>query len=236
MKKNLMMRAASALLVMVLLTTCIISGTFAKYTTGATGSDSARVAKVGVEITANGSMFSKNYNDVNDATNSNGIAIGAKGSVDSSNADKVLAPGTKGTMASMTLTGTPEVKVQVTYAGTVTLSNWAAKQSEAAAESYYCPLKVKVGNDTLYGLDYASEDAFKAAIEEKINAYTKTYPALTDLSGKNAEALTISWEWAFAGDDGTAVNRTDYADTYLGKATDMGNIKIEVTTTVTQVD
>ncbi|MFR0985955.1 MAG: hypothetical protein ACLSFZ_04975 [Frisingicoccus sp.] len=45
MKKNRMMRLASSLLVLTLLTTCVISGTFAKYTTQAGGSDTARVAK-----------------------------------------------------------------------------------------------------------------------------------------------------------------------------------------------
>ena len=45
MKKNKMMRIASALLVAVILTTCAISGTFAKYVTSTPGSDSARVAK-----------------------------------------------------------------------------------------------------------------------------------------------------------------------------------------------
>lgn len=45
MKKNMIMRFASLLLVVTLLSTCAISGTFAKYTSSATGSDSARVAK-----------------------------------------------------------------------------------------------------------------------------------------------------------------------------------------------
>ena len=47
MKKNTMMRVASALLVAVLLTTCAISGTFAKYVSSAETSDTARVAKWG---------------------------------------------------------------------------------------------------------------------------------------------------------------------------------------------
>jgi len=217
MKKNVMMRVASTLLVAVLLTTCTISGTFAKYTTS-----------------AKGSMFSKNYNDF---AGGNGIAATAQGSVDSSNEENILAPGTKGTMTSMTLTGTPEVKVQVTYGGTVTLNGkWLAKQSADAAESYYCPLKVTVGTDTLYGLDYSSEADFKAAIEGKIAAYNKIYDALTDLSEKGDDALAISWEWAFEGSKGTVVDCNDYADTYLGNATEKGDITIEVTTIVTQVD
>ncbi len=53
MKKNKMMRLASGLLVAVLLTTCMISGTFAKYTTTVSGTDTARVAKFEVSSDVN---------------------------------------------------------------------------------------------------------------------------------------------------------------------------------------
>ena len=141
------------------------------------------------------------------------------------------------------LTGTPEVKVKVTYKGEVTLDNWIAKQDKDAAESYYCPLKVKVGNDTLYGLNFASEDAFKAAIVGKIDAVSKEYSAGTDLSTVGGgDSLAISWEWEFEGANGTSVNRTDYADTCLGNkvadadTTNDAKITIKVITTVTQID
>lgn len=45
MKKNRMMRLAAVLLVLVLLTTSVISGTFAKYTSTVSGADTATVAK-----------------------------------------------------------------------------------------------------------------------------------------------------------------------------------------------
>ena len=61
MRKNKMMRLASALLVAVLLTTSVISGTYAKYITENTGSDEARVAKWGVTVTANGDAFETEY-------------------------------------------------------------------------------------------------------------------------------------------------------------------------------
>ena len=52
MKKNRIMRLASILLVCVLLTTSVISGTFAKYTTSQDASDSARVAHWGFNAAA----------------------------------------------------------------------------------------------------------------------------------------------------------------------------------------
>ena len=45
MKKNVLMRIASGALVITMLTTCVISGTFAKYITDDAASDKARVAK-----------------------------------------------------------------------------------------------------------------------------------------------------------------------------------------------
>ena len=48
MKKNKMMRNTAALGVAVLLTASVLSGTLAKYTTTAEGTDSARVAKWGI--------------------------------------------------------------------------------------------------------------------------------------------------------------------------------------------
>ena len=61
MKKTKLMRAALLLLVLTLITSCFVGGTFAKYTTSEKGSDTARVAKWGVEITANGATFAEAY-------------------------------------------------------------------------------------------------------------------------------------------------------------------------------
>ena len=47
MKKNRMLRLASALLILTLLTTSVIGGTFAKYVSTGSVSDTARVAKWG---------------------------------------------------------------------------------------------------------------------------------------------------------------------------------------------
>ena len=63
MRKNKMMRAASALLVAVLLTTSTISGTFAKYVTQDSAKDVARVAKWGVELQVEGNLFGETYVD-----------------------------------------------------------------------------------------------------------------------------------------------------------------------------
>ena len=94
MKKNRMMRVASALLVAVLLSTCAISGTFAKYVAKGSGSDTARVAKWGVQVTGTAETT-----------------------------EDVVAPGTTGNMAAFTITGTPEVAVRVKFEGTLELGD-----------------------------------------------------------------------------------------------------------------
>ena len=55
-KKNVLMRSAGLLLALVLVTSCFVGSTFAKYTVSESGFDTARVAKFGVNIEANGTM------------------------------------------------------------------------------------------------------------------------------------------------------------------------------------
>ena len=123
MKKNKMMRIASTLLVAVLLTTSIISGTFAKYVTEGSVEDEARVAKFGVKITGQGSLFDKNYwaVDADDDQNQPGPAEenhdGDKMTMTvESMTDKVVAPGTKSPTGGLSIgiTGKPEVDVLIT--------------------------------------------------------------------------------------------------------------------------
>jgi len=64
MKKNKAMRSASVLLVATLLTTSVISGTLAKYTTQDAAEDTARVAKWGVELQAIGNRYGDTYKDL----------------------------------------------------------------------------------------------------------------------------------------------------------------------------
>ena len=84
MKKNKMMRLASALLVAVLVTTCGISGTFAKYVTTASGTDTARVARWGILLNVASDVFDVEY----DADAGNGVSVQAS--------EDVIAPGTSG--------------------------------------------------------------------------------------------------------------------------------------------
>ena len=220
MKKNRMMRVASALLVAVLLSTCAISGTFAKYVTSDSGSDTARVAKFGVTVSGTADTFKETY-----AKDDTSFDLAANTVVST---EDVVAPGTSGSMAAFTITGTPEVAVRVTFAGTLELGDkWVD-----SASAYYCPIEITVGDTTFKGTAYASADLFEAAVNAKIATYTKDYVAGTDLSTIGVNAPAISWKWAFEGND-------DVKDTYLGDQAAAGNaatISLSVTATVTQID
>ncbi|MBR6599807.1 MAG: hypothetical protein IKK88_05855, partial [Oscillospiraceae bacterium] len=61
MKKNNSMRAAGGLMIATMLTTSIVSGTYAKYVTSDSATDTARVAKFGVTVEASGSLFDTTY-------------------------------------------------------------------------------------------------------------------------------------------------------------------------------
>ena len=109
MKKNKMMRLASVLLVLTLLSTSVISGTFAKYITSDEASDTARVAKWGVAVSVNGNLFGTDYNAVDAAEAQNSI-VASSTSVSSSDDKNIVAPGTKNEKGmKIALTGTPEV-------------------------------------------------------------------------------------------------------------------------------
>ena len=228
-KSGKTMRLAGLLLVLVLVTSCFVGGTFAKYVTSGEATDTARVAKFGVEITTGtNTMFKTAYTKDDTSTTSASIT----NSVEST--DKVVAPGTKGEMAKMTLTGKPEVAVHVSYAATLKLEGWTVNTTEE-----YCPIvftvagtKYKIG-DT--GITNVSD--LKSKVEAAIKDYSKNYAAGTDLSTVGAESLAISWEWPFeTGADDSAKAANNVKDTALGNATTPATIELSVTTTVTQID
>ncbi|MGN0493636.1 MAG: hypothetical protein ACI4F7_08320 [Acutalibacteraceae bacterium] len=230
MKKNWTMRAAVLMLALTIITSCFAGGTFAKYVTAKDGSDTARVAKFGVEITATSGMFNTQYNkDDSTATD-----IGSL-SVESSTTDNVVAPGTTGRMAAFDITGTPEVAVNVAFnVDSISLQKWVL-----ADTTFYCPIKFKVGSTTLSGLNYSTAADFETAITNEVAAYSKNYDPQTDLATIGTDAPNISWTWDFTGATGTVRNQEDVNDTYLGDqaaAANAATIDITVSCTVTQID
>lgn len=231
------MRAAVLMLALVLITSCFVGGTFAKYVTSKSGTDSARVAKFGVTVTANGDVFAKEY-----ATDDQTVVGTIAKSVFSTDS-KVIAPGTEsnGDFVAATITGTPEVAVRVSYKldiASLQLENWKDGDGK-----FYCPLVFKIktpeGNQAIIGTEYTSADHMKAALVNAVASYTKDYAPGTDLSGMAADTLAISWEWPF--ETGTDADKpaNNIRDTFLGDEAAAGRaatVSLTLATTVTQID
>jgi len=244
MKKNKMFRLASALLILVLLTTGIVGGTFAKYTTEGTGTDTARVAKWGVEVSTTGKAFQTEYTadeDVTDSANqkiTNSVATSVTG-------EKLVAPGTGGDLFEASVTGKPEVAVTVSTSGKLTLTGWeyAPDPMNPTAKEEYCPIVITI-DGTNYKMGAATDEAnhvygtiaeFQTAVE-KVLSKTQNFAPNTDLAA--GFSPSASWKWEFAGPDAAAY-QTDAKDTALGNLAAGGTaptIKLEYTVTVTQIN
>lgn len=240
MKKNVMMRIASFLLIAVLISTSAISGTYAKYVTSGESSDDARVAKFGVKVSADyEAAFTRGYKlaDVVSTENESEASVWADAEVD------VVAPGTSGELADFVVTGQPEVDVAVTYEATLTLDKWTVTDDEN-----YCPIVFTVNSDeyyigasTKYG-EITTVLGLQNAVMNAIEESTKTYDAGTNLADVVKNDLAVSWAWKFEGvnegGDGPAI-QFDKKDTELGDkaaAGDAATIELAIKCTITQID
>lgn len=229
MKKNKTMRLASVLLVLTLLTTCMTAGTFAKYTTSAEGTATARVAKFGVEVSADaGTVFGKKYKN---SIGGNGVT--EEGTSITVKAEKmVVAPGTKGEMT-FSIKGTPETSVnlsislndestlkEVMLKGETDRKYKDVTQGKESKETFdltanYYPVKwtLKNGADVITHNQSKLENTTLSEINKYFKSISKEYNPNTNLttimnaSGTSGE-YTLSWEWA--------IGDNDKADTLLG--------------------
>ena len=221
MKKNYSMRIASMLLVLVLLTTCVISGTFAKYVSTGTAADVARVAKWGVVIEAtDDGLDGRNVLDTIDSATEAHISVDKE--------LKLMAPGTKGDLVNVNVTGQPEVAVNVAVTFDIKLVGWEI----GTPATEYCPLVITV-NGIDYAIDADDEDMdtvaeLEAAIEAAVLAVNGDYDADEDLT--SILDLEVSWLWAF----GTGA--TDANDTALGDLDTAPTLDVTYTIAITQID
>ena len=246
MKKNRFIKLASGLLVLCLMTTCVIGATLAKYTTAKDTQDSARVAKWGVRISAAANSAFKTEYDKDDDSYTKG-AVTVKSS--STPADKVVAPGTSGSAAQFSISGTPEVAVRLSFAMTVvnevkltagTYTNTDGATVTLAGD--YMPVKFTLSDGST---DLATGTL--GQIADYLNTHPVDYAPGTNLS-TTVPTYTLSWAWAF-----NVSTDADKADSILGDlaagvsgitkdgvAIDTANYSTEVsyklTITATQID
>ena len=248
MKKNRFLKTAGALLILCLLTTCVIGTTFAKYTTGGSATDTARVAKWGVQLQMqSNTMFTNQYS-------STGSAITVKSVDDAS----IVAPGTStdvtspNTVATFAIKGQPEVAVDINItltgndiylaAGTYDNETTATDTADefTLADNYY-PVKF-----TLWQTADWHGPITPVALEEgtlaDIATFLSNYSTSTD-SQYNPNTILdstyeITWEWVYEENDDF-----NAADTFLGNRAADGNtgtwnlvVDYTITIEVVQID
>lgn len=209
MKKNTMMRLASVLLVAVLMTTCVISGTFAKYTSTVSASSTATVAKWSFKVnddeiatTSSPTVKFDLFTTVNEADTT---------TTEEHVSSNKIAPGTGG---SFTIKVKNDSEVTAQYTITFTETN-----------TDNIPLQYSVDGTT-----------WKDSIAElELTNFTSQTLAI----GAGEVSHTVYWRWVFDDTTSGAHNgQTDATDTVLGiqAQTTASTVEISMNITVTQVD
>lgn len=169
-KKNLMMRIAGGVMMAALLSTCAISGTFAKYTTSSTVTATATVAKWDIElndkdITSTEITFDL-FNTVCDLDADGNVTAGTQDS--DVTTGKLIAPGTGG-MFAFKITNSSEVTAKYEIDFSATLNS--------------VPLEFSADNSnwetSIDGLDILNDNAKTVNID------------------KSDDSVKIYWRWKF---------------------------------------
>lgn len=224
MKKNKVIRLATVLLVLTLLTTSVVSGTFAKYTTEDKASDMARVAKWGVELQAVGNLFSDSYYNTAVLQNDANLSVQSYNQT-----DDVVAPGTSNTEGfTFKLNGTPEVKTETKFLISAQNIFLADNQygmmipvdsdvvNETNFRELYNDLFTKSGTTyTRCSADGWSSSATYYTLEDWVNVAADYYPVVYTLAGDPSNSTSYA-----AADDaaGVATNTLFGASDALAKA------------------
>ena len=244
-------RLAMVLLMLCLISTCCVSATFAKYVTSGTATDSARVAKWGVEISLNGTLFGTEYGSVSNPSDI---------TVSSSNEKNVLAPGTKCDKGiTINIKGSPEVAFKVEFSvesmsdvylvkgiygvmvevadvnsssdlsSLYVLDNgsYVAASSYAEGVKYYrLADKVSVEANKVYPVNWCLKNVRNVTVEE--GSLEKVVAAMgTVLNNSYQPNVNIDytcylvWEWIMDGNDGV--------DTILGNIAAGANVVVLAT-------
>jgi len=207
----------SVVLMFTLVSTCLMSGTLAKYVTAIDGKDEARVAKWDVGTSFSFEMFSNTY-ETDDSTHSSSIV----NSVAGEDSEKVFAPGTKGE-ARFEFAGVNEVAtlIEVKVNKAEYIGDWFIEGDYL--DNYY-PIQFSLDNGPTGDL---------AALIDSLESLSDLSAPNQDIGARFGEHV-INWEWTFE------VNQeNNILDTELGNRAANGEelrLELEIEITATQVD
>ena len=250
MKKHNMMRVASALAVVTLLSTSVISGTLAKYTSEATSqAESARVAKWAINAgSKNGTLQAISeagsnsftfdlFNTVKDTATGGGSETDISANDDTT----IIAPGTWG-YVDLVIENDSEVsakysiKLEKTSKDTVPLQYAMKKLDELAAAEDTAPTITSDPKDpTKVGWTSTAADVKIDENDNRILNYKSS-----DTATGNKVTYRVYWKW----DYGTNATASENTDTSLGVTAATGTAAtgtaatptVTATVTATQVD
>ena len=169
---RIIMILASVLLSLVLITSSVLSGTFAKYVTGtkSVSSNTGRVAKWGVTVTS-GEHLETQYTLVEN----NSFKVHTLGSTD------VIAPGTSGSLAWFRADGNPEVAFDVDFSGSIDIGRgfWSLEDViDYARDQMFPALKGKTEAEKKEIVQAEIVQEIKNAIQTEIGS--TEFDALTE--------------------------------------------------------
>ena len=209
MKKNKTTRMILITLLIVMIALILVSGTYAKYTSSASGSSTARVAKWsfnvgGNDIVAKDTFTFDLFKTITDTDGKN------ETDVVSANGEKVIAPGTSGKF-DLILENKSETSAK--YDITYTVTNTAS-----------IPVQFSVN-----GIDWTD------SLE---NIESRNTDTRLDANG-GTKTITIQWKWAYENTKENATveekKATDVNDVNLGKA-GTAELVVKANVIATQID
>ena len=221
MRKNTTLRFSALLLVLALVTSCFVGGTFAKYTTSANDTVSARVANWGFESTnaiVLDDLFSATYDSTTNPT------------VKSADASTLLvAPGTADSATfQFAYDETAQNAPEVAYSFTVDTTGSSCSIQDGVL--IWSLDGQKCGTDGTFNELLAALEALSGEADGSKDYAPGELPAAF---GTTDNEHTISWVWDF---DDNSNGTNDARDTSLGNEDTLRTVTVALKITATQID
>lgn len=238
MKKNIAARLGVLALVLTLVTSSLVSGTYSKYTSQVTGNDTARVAKFAFNVkdgTAADTLSTATQTHVFNIFSYSATDSGVYTSAVGLDGKKLVAPGTTGKLA---LEVDNQSEVAVTAAFTLTEANtskipiyYTYSGGTAPTQRYSDALVTKT-----YTPGGSGDTGIYKPLSDLASAMAASLPA-TDGTAANqtSKTYTLNWVWSFD-QATTSATQSDSDDTTLGTMATLPTVNLSVATTVTQSD
>jgi len=228
MKKRWTLRLSGIVLVLTLVTTSLVAGTYAKYVKEVTGSDQVRVAKFAFNLTDGANTLDQT--DTSEATFDIFNMAADTGVYNNGvNGDQFIAPGTSGTF-SISVENLSEVDVSATFVLSETNANSVPVYYtyNGGTQRYS---SVLTGSYTDSGAPAGTYQDL-AALSTAMAAVGATIEATDGTTATTAD-YDLDWHWAF---ETAGTQQTNVSDTALGVSAVPPTVKLQVACTVTQLD